>query len=134
MTLSHKTLRLLTVLSNRDKIRAEQATAEAAQRLAALDRQSATLSGYVNGLSERLAESGTRSGIELRAYAQFIEMGLRARAQNEQAIRAGQAAQTAGLDTAGERHREAQVASTRGGSGERPLPRFSPSAPPERPE
>lgn len=99
MTLSHKTLRLLTVLSNRDKIRAEQATAEAAQRLAALDRQSATLSGYVNGLSERLAESGTRSGIELRAYAQFIEMGLRARAQNEQAIRAGQAAQTAALDT-----------------------------------
>ncbi|WP_295529751.1 hypothetical protein [uncultured Thioclava sp.] len=99
MTLSHKTLRLLTVLSNRDKIRAEQATAEAAQRLAALDRQSATLSGYVNGLSERLAEPGTRSGIELRAYAQFIEMGLRARAQNEQAIRAGQAAQTAALDT-----------------------------------
>ncbi|MEX1663271.1 hypothetical protein AB4874_16785 [Thioclava sp. 15-R06ZXC-3] len=117
MTLSHKTLRLLTVLSNRDKIRAEQATAEAAQRLAALDRQSATLSGYVNGLSERLAEAGTRSGIELRAYAQFIEMGLRARAQNEQAIRAGQAAQTAALDTlasATEKHKSLLRAVERG--------------------
>jgi len=117
MTLSHKTLRLLTVLSNRDKIRAEQATAEAAQRLAALDRQSATLSGYVNGLSERLAEPGTRSGIELRAYAQFIEMGLRARAQNEQAIRAGQAAQTAALDTlasATEKHKSLLRAVERG--------------------
>ena len=112
--LTGKTLRLLTTLSNRDKIRAEQKAAEAAKRLAALGGQSATLSAYMADLGQRLMRDGIASGLELKSYGQFIEMGVRARNINETQIRAGESAQQAALDSlalATEKHKALQKAS-----------------------
>lgn len=111
--LSRKTLRVLTILSNRDKIRAEQMAADAAKRLAALGGQSATLSAYMTDLGRRLVEEGITSGLELKSYGQFIEMGVRARHANEAQIRVGENAQKQALDSlalATEKHKALQKA------------------------
>lgn len=110
---SQRTLRLLTTLSTREKIRAEQAAADAAQRLVTLGGQSATLSAYMADLGERLVQADIASGLELRSYGQYIEMGVRARNINEQNIRAGESAQKHALDTlalATEKHKALQKA------------------------
>lgn len=111
--LSDKTLRVLTTLSNRDKIQAEQMAAEAAKRLAALGGHSATLSAYIADLGQRLTEAEITSGLEMKSYGQFIEMGARARLANEAQIRAGETARQAALDhlaLATEKHRALQKA------------------------
>ncbi|MDE3079037.1 MAG: hypothetical protein KGI94_03275 [Paracoccaceae bacterium] len=111
--LSQKTLRLLTTLSTREKIRAEQTAADAAQRLVTLGGQSATLSAYMADLGQRLAQADIATGLELRSYGQYIELGVRARNINEQQIRAGESAQKHALDKlalATEKHKALQKA------------------------
>lgn len=110
---SQRTLRLLTTLSTREKLRAEQIAAEAAQRLITLGGQSATLSAYMADLGERLGQADITSGLELRAYGSYIEMGARARNLNEQQIVAGETAQKQALDSlalATEKHKALQKA------------------------
>ena len=96
--LTHKTLRLMTVISNGDKLRAEQSAAEAVQRLTVLGGQARTLTAYTADLGARLATDGISSGMELKSYGRFIEMGIRARNRNEAAIAAGEAAQEKALN------------------------------------
>lgn len=96
--LSRRTLRILMVISNRKKIQAEQAAAEASRRLSALDGQAATLSTYMADLGNRMTSVNIKTGYDLMSYGRFIEMGIRARSQNETAIAAGTAAQKVAFD------------------------------------
>jgi len=96
--LSQRTLRMMLVLSNRKKIQAERAAADASRRLSALGGQAATLSAYMAELGAQLTNENIRTGYDLRSYGRFIEMSIRARSQNEAAIAAGEADQKAALD------------------------------------
>lgn len=121
--MSPRTLRILMVVSQREKATAERAAAEAARKLAVLGGQAASLDRYVTDLEGRMVRERAISGYDLRSYGRFIEMGVRAMVQNADAIVAGEAAQEAALGELGrqtERHKAirksvAEVASATAG-------------------
>lgn len=106
--LSTKTLRILTVLSGRDKAIAEQSAAAAMHRRAALDNHARTLATYAAGLGGQMIGDAIQTGYDLRAYGQFIEMTVDALNQNDLAIEKNTMDQQAALADLGvktERHK-----------------------------
>lgn len=110
--LAERTLKILLVMSRRDRALAEQRAAEAARNLFALDGNETALNLYVSELADgRLSE--VRTGYDLLSHGEFIHAGLKALETNRHARKQGlQRKDSAAQEIARETERHKAIRST----------------------